>query len=270
MIEVYKKHHYDLMQCIEFINKHQPAFLRDFANVYKSNKHLLPFFKDIKAFADNLETPEIIIIQKGENLFISANENCDEYDNVLKEFMQKCFEKSNALWLNLSSEGLKPKINILFEKHNPENLVRYNFRLKEQAYSKLQNWRDKIPPGFSIEYYDANSVDFRKKHDRRDECWFPESNRFAFVAIYDDKIVSECFSVFVDDGVAEVGIETDENFRRKGLAYLTAAAFIEHCSKNGLETNWGCWQHNPGSVALAEKLGYELVGEGVCVKVIVN
>lgn len=52
----------------------------------------------------------------------------------------------------------------------------------------------------------------------------------------------------------EIQIDTREDFRRKGLASSCAAALILECTKRGLYPSWDA--QNPGSVALAEKLGY--------------
>lgn len=75
MIEIDNKHYFTLVQNPNFSHKHNPQFLKDFGNVYRNNIHLSPFFRDIRAFADNPETSEIIIIKKGE----FNNGNCRLY-----------------------------------------------------------------------------------------------------------------------------------------------------------------------------------------------
>ena len=52
----------------------------------------------------------------------------------------------------------------------------------------------------------------------------------------------------------EIEVDTREDFRRKGLAYLCSARLILECQKRGLYPSWDA--HNMESVALAEKLGY--------------
>ena len=84
--------------------------------------------------------------------------------------------------------------------------------------------------------------------------------RFGRVLLKGDEIVSECFSVFFfDKNMVEVGIETQEPYRRRGFAYLTSAAFIEYCLSINLEPNWGCWHFSTESIALGKKLGFEEV-----------
>lgn len=269
MFEINRDHYQALIQDPKFTHNHQLRFLNDLGNVYRNNMHLSPFFRDISAFADNLEAPEIIVINRGGNLLISANAACNTYDKALFEFITSCLHKGNEmLWLHISSESLKTKIIALFSAYTPESANRYNFRLNKESFNKLPNWRSQIPAGFSVKYFDTQPSDFRTKYGKTDEVFFPESKRFAFVALYEDKIVSECFSVLVDDNIVEIGIHTyDESFRRQGLAFLTSAAFIAHCINNNLETNWGCDYDNFASVSLAKKLGYELFSEDIGVTI---
>ncbi len=55
------------------------------------------------------------------------------------------------------------------------------------------------------------------------------------------------------DGI-EIEIDTREEYRRKGFAYVCGAKLILECLKRNLYPSWDA--HNKGSVALAEKLGY--------------
>lgn len=55
------------------------------------------------------------------------------------------------------------------------------------------------------------------------------------------------------DGI-EIEIDTREEYRRKGLAYICGAKLILECLKRNLYPSWDA--HNPASIALAEKLGY--------------
>lgn len=52
----------------------------------------------------------------------------------------------------------------------------------------------------------------------------------------------------------EIEIDTKEEYRRKGFAYVCGAKLILECLKRNLYPSWDA--HNKASVALAEKLGY--------------
>ena len=53
----------------------------------------------------------------------------------------------------------------------------------------------------------------------------------------------------------EIEIDTREEYRRRGLAYICGAKLILECLKRNLYPSWDA--HNKGSLALAEKLGYQ-------------
>jgi hypothetical protein len=58
--------------------------------------------------------------------------------------------------------------------------------------------------------------------------------------------------------VGEIGLFTHPAHRRRGLATATSAASIKYGLAHGLSTViWDCYEHNVGSVRVAEKLGLE-------------
>ena len=58
----------------------------------------------------------------------------------------------------------------------------------------------------------------------------------------------------------EIGIHTDERYRRQGFAALTAAAMVQYCLSDGMtHIGWHCHTHNQASAATAEKVGFEHV-----------
>lgn len=65
-----------------------------------------------------------------------------------------------------------------------------------------------------------------------------------------------CCGVFTGNGEIEISIHTAEGYRRRGLATLAAAAFIEASLERGLRPIWGCWPENVPSMLLARKLGF--------------
>jgi RimJ/RimL family protein N-acetyltransferase len=55
----------------------------------------------------------------------------------------------------------------------------------------------------------------------------------------------------------EIGIHTAEDYRRQGLATLTAAATVDGCLARGLTAiGWHCDVDNLGSRGVAERVGF--------------
>lgn len=94
------------------------------------------------------------------------------------------------------------------------------------------------------------------KHFWNDEEDFMK-NGVAFALFYKNELASMAFSSYWFDNDFEMGIETQEQFRGKGLAELVCRAIIDYCVENNYEPIWSCRLENAGSYKLAQKLGYE-------------
>lgn len=211
-----------------------------------------------RVFVDDANNPNIALIIK-QDLHIYGNAESDECDSDLYNLVLNIISQDSENHLiNLHSSEWEPKLEKLLDRHIKDRWNRYNFRLNKEAFSRYLGWREKIPDGYTIYAFDGSSDEFLEKHKKGRDFWSPESKRFGRVLLKGDEIVSECFSVFFfDKNMVEVGIETQELYRRRGFAYLTSAAFIEYCLSINLEPNWGCWHFKTDSIALAKKLGFE-------------
>lgn len=76
----------------------------------------------------------------------------------------------------------------------------------------------------------------------------------GFVIYKNNKIVSGASSYARYREGIEIEIDTKEEYRRQGLAYVCSAKLILECQKWNLYPSWDA--QNKNSLALAEKLGY--------------
>ena len=127
--------------------------------------------------------------------------------------------------------------------------------------SKLEQAAASLPESFTLSTIDEKLYKLCKS-----ETWsadlvsqFPTYDIFQKLGIgvvirKDGLILSgaSSYSRYRDD--IEIEIDTREEYRRKGLAYICGAKLILECLKRNLYTSWDA--HNPASIALAEKLGY--------------
>lgn len=79
-------------------------------------------------------------------------------------------------------------------------------------------------------------------------------NGLGVVVLKNGEIVSGASTYTYYNGGIEIEIDTREDERRKGLALACGAKLILECLKRGFYPSWDA--HNPGSLTLAEKLGY--------------
>jgi predicted GNAT family acetyltransferase len=69
-------------------------------------------------------------------------------------------------------------------------------------------------------------------------------------------VVSLCYAAAVADGLAEVDVATDPEFRERGLAGVVTRQFIRECLSRGVAPTWDCFEYNAGSMKLARKIGF--------------
>ncbi|WP_432663434.1 GNAT family N-acetyltransferase [Wukongibacter baidiensis] len=86
-------------------------------------------------------------------------------------------------------------------------------------------------------------------------------NGFGFILLDKEKIVAQCISASVENGEAEIDIETDDSYRGKGIARFMASCLIDECMKRCYIPKWDCAVGNIPSRKLADKLGFEKVAE---------
>lgn len=132
------------------------------------------------------------------------------------------------------------------------------------------DWRTVVEPGFTLRAVDRDllgSDQLLHIDELRDEVLSESpsiehylSHRFGFCLLQGDAITGWCLSEYNTADRCEVGIETVEDYRRRGVATVTAAALVEHALAQGMRRiGWHCWASNAASAATARKAGFEKV-----------
>ena len=97
----------------------------------------------------------------------------------------------------------------------------------------------------------------------RDACW--ESPRellsegFVACAVVSGAIVATALTSARSARYAEVGVYTDQSFRRRGLATAAASVVVRRVQNAGLTPVWSAGEHNAASLRVAQKLGFREV-----------
>ena len=71
-----------------------------------------------------------------------------------------------------------------------------------------------------------------------------------------DEICSEAYAYFLGAGKFEIGIVTNEKYRKQGNAYLACKALLQEVEQTGYPPHWSYFEDNTGSAATARKLGF--------------
>jgi RimJ/RimL family protein N-acetyltransferase len=131
----------------------------------------------------------------------------------------------------------------------------------ERAPRHLDLLTAPLPGGYSITARDAEllkqSPDYQMTLDSFGTIENVMKHTRGFVILRAGIVVCEAATGAPTHGQIEIGVNTSEPHRRRGLAAIACAHLIEDCEASGYSTWWDCAKQNTASVNLARKLGYQ-------------
>jgi len=132
---------------------------------------------------------------------------------------------------------------------------------RPRGASDLSPFLRGLPDGFSIRRMDAALLERSLKRDENVHRYSSIENLLekgiAACILHGDKTVAEAYADMDILGFREIGITTQEPYRRQGFATMVCAYLIQLCEEAGSGTYWDCVKLNAGSAALARKLGFQ-------------
>lgn len=207
-------------------------------------------------YVDNLESPISAMAILGDFAFFAGEPN-DELVLYKPKWCTHDFiimVPQHAAWGELIQRCYAEKA---------KKVSRYAIKKEPHVHDKgkLQQVLTTLPEGYEIKLMDEDSYDKCKtaawSKDLVSQYKDYETYRkhgLGIVVLKDGEVVSGASSYSrYKDGI-EIEIDTQEQYRRKGLAYICGAKLILECLERNLYPSWDA--HNIWSVALAEKLGY--------------
>ncbi|MFD2443012.1 GNAT family N-acetyltransferase [Bacillus sp. CGMCC 1.16607] len=226
-----------------------------------------------RIFIDNFESPRSGLIWQGNNdgFYFIGESNNDQFNAEINHFIE-CKIAIEAKELGLvwfegfgNHSDWNPTIEELFKHRDLGKWNQRAYKLDKENY--LHTNEPVIQQEFKVQkitkvFYESNSM---KNNDFLNskilEFWptsddFFENGGIGYVAIYNDEIVSLCFSGFIADNVHGIDIETLSGFRGNKLARKLAHAFVQECLRNDVIPYWDCMEGNKPSVTVAESIGF--------------
>lgn len=241
----------------------------------KSNTAIESIFNyknEARLFVDNLDQPKSLFILDSWAYYYLAGESSNiDFNTSLVNFLEKDFfpecirtNYNTGFAFYPDTEQWCNKIEELFGHLNLEKSGKTYFKFHENCFNK--NWKNSIPKGYSIKRISSEVIDSIENNkefiDYIKFAWETVdkyfSKGFGYCATNEKEFANICISIFASENEREVGIKTFPDFRRKGLAYVTASAYIEECINSNLIPAWSCFSDNEISVKLAEKLGFSV------------
>lgn len=259
--------HSDFYRCKTLLNDH--GQLEAKAVVEKVNPG--------RIFVDDIEKPTSGIIWLGNNdgfIFI-GNEGNKEFNSNLNQFIDTVIipeaRKVSLDWFEAIGNHNKwdETIKRVFENRNIGSWNQRVYLLQKQDYRG--NYILPIEHGYSAvkinemlyNNYDHTIINIEFLHSKILEFWSSPDKFFSegigYCIVYQNEIVSICFSGFVVDKFHCIDIETLEKHRGKKLAQRVAVTFVEECMDKHLVSYWDCMESNKPSMAVAENIGFKNV-----------
>lgn len=209
-----------------------------------------------KVYGDDPQTPESAAAVLGDFCFFAGKPDKElvsyKPDGSQQDFI--IMIPQNEQWAAVIEECYLEKA---------KKVVRYAIKKEYDIFSadKLSKIVEALPREYSIQLMDERLFVWCKEQDWCKD-WVSqykdyeeyEENGLGVVILKDGYPVSGASSYSSYQGGIEIEIDTKEEYRRKGLAYICGAGLILECLKRKLYPSWDA--QNKWSVALAEKLGY--------------
>jgi len=207
-------------------------------------------------YVDNLRNPLSAMAIIGDLCFLAGlpNEELILYKpkDRIKNFI--IMVPQNEKWAELIESVYGDKAN---------RVNRYAIKKEGDVFDKvkLQQVVGSLPAEYSLKMIEEDLYKLCRTNDwsidlvsQYEDYEMYRKIGIGVVVLKDGMILSGASSYTrYQDGI-EIEIDTKEDYRRKGLAYVCGAKLILECLERGLYPSWDA--QNKWSVALAEKLGY--------------
>ena len=163
----------------------------------------------------------------------------------------------------------------LIEKCFPDAVKRTRYAIRKDTkfdVEKIKEMASKLPERYELKRIDSEIYDMCMKDPvyRDFVSAFGSKENYlelgrGLVILKDGRIVAGASSYTRYKEGIEIEVDTCEEERKNGLATVVCANLILNCLDEGLYPSWDA--HNPISVHLAEKFGYEFSHEYVAYEV---
>lgn len=209
-----------------------------------------------KIYADDLNAPASAMAMIGDFVFFAGKPTIEfvSYNTDRHTRNYQIMIPQTESWKNMIIDYYGEKATVI---------TRYAIKKEPHIFDKkkLEKAVDSL-----TEQYTLSMIDERLYEMCKAETWcadfvsqFPDYENFRNLGIgavicKKDRIISGASSYSRYREGIEIEIDTREEYRRRGFAYICGAKLILECLERNLYPSWDA--HNEASVALAEKLGY--------------
>jgi GNAT superfamily N-acetyltransferase len=235
-------------------------------------------------FADNRLNPGVVLVWEGKgsaNLFVCGRpdrRNAQMVARLLETTVIPGCERKGILMSTMSwnADGWEELVPDVLASRPPirDRRLLYTLDVSQTDQTDKVDMLDALlvpPEGFEVRAVDAgilDSADIAHADDVRNEIlrqWRSLddflSRGFGYCLLGDNTITTWCLAEYPAGEEISIGVETVEEYRRRGHATVASAAMIRECIRRGITPYWDLWASNTASRLLAEKVGLEQKAE---------
>jgi RimJ/RimL family protein N-acetyltransferase len=223
-----------------------------------------------KIWVDDILHPECGFMATSEGWFLAGNSEKNEFNSGLRDLVQNMIlngdyyspvnpEFLRELFFHIDAEKWMSKFAIIFDIRPPLPSRRIHFICNRIAL----DWPDKIPDSYHLLSVDStlnvDALEFPEdiKKWMAHSLEYEKKNGFGKCLVHGNKVVVWINAVCASDDECEIGIITTEDYRKRGLGALTAAAAVDYCFSRGYSlVHWHADDGNDGSIGVAQKVGF--------------
>jgi RimJ/RimL family protein N-acetyltransferase len=226
-----------------------------------------------RIYVDRVKDPRTAFMCTVEGYYLVGYDSNDAFNTSLNRLIfgrifagDTVMKGETDVAIGFHPDSWRDKMPIIFHGRLPLTTARRHYICTEL---RADHWEDQIPKGFQVKRIDKHLLqtpgleipehltDWMKTNWGSIDSFL--HNGFAFCTLGDKQVVSWSVADCVSGDACEIGIHTHENYRRQGLATITAAATVNYALSNGFQyVGWHCDEYNLPSIKTAEKVGFKL------------
>lgn len=222
--------------------------------------------------ADNVEAPQCAYMHSPEGKLLVGSPDNTAFNTALGQWIIARLNEENDPYdgavIDYHPDTWEPKLETLLSQRPPLPDTRRYYSFEQLRF----DWRASLALTNEFEMRritedilnGTDAKNLKLIHEWINKDWgsidaFLQRG-FGFCIMQGDKLASWSLTDCIYGYRCEIGIETDEAFRRRGLASTVVGATVEHALSQGLsDIGWHCWDSNIGSIGVAEKVGFRHV-----------
>nr|MBQ8252830.1 GNAT family N-acetyltransferase [Lachnospiraceae bacterium] len=228
-------------------------------------------FQEGDIYTDYIDVPTYALFWHVSGFaYLTGRPDTEDLDAIYRLMKNEDGKNPRRFVLELKDEDVADYFR---NKGEVEEHPRYRFRLAatKNKISESKLIEKQIPSGYELREVNADLLPKISGRIVPSNFWssaeeFLQKGK-GYCLMCGDEVAAVAFSAAVSSEQVDIGIETKESYRRKGLATIVAGEMVSYVRSIGKEPVWDCDAANIGSKATAEKVGFEVMSEHAYYKV---